>query len=184
MTSKQDVFQKSIAESISDEQNFIMFMQKNQERLYRLAFHLLGDTEEAKDTVQEAFVRLWKKKKNIHWKDAHSWILRTTINLCLDFLRRRKFRKDNEELSDQIPDTAPNPLDNCLNSEFQAILRTAIQGLSEDYRIVILLRDMEGMSYDEISETLGVPISKVKSDLFRGRRKIREMLRPFIEVNE
>lgn len=184
MTSKQDIFHESIAESITDEQNFIMLMQQNQERLYRLAFYLLGDAEEAKDIVQDAFVRVWKKKKNIRWKDAHSWVLRVTINLCLDCLRRRKFREDNKELNEQTPDPSPNPLDNCLNSEIQAILKMAIQNLSEDYRIVILLRDMEGMSYDEISKILGVPVSKVKSDLFRGRKRIREVLRPFFEVNE
>ncbi len=174
MTSKQDIFHKSIAEPITDEQNFIILMQQNQERLYKLAFHLLGDAEEAKDAVQETFVRVWKKKKSINWKDAHLWVLRTTINLCLDWLRRRKFNGDSGELNDQIPDPAPNPLDSCLNSEIQIVLRNAIQKLPESYRIVILLRDMEGMSYDEISKMLGMPISKVKSDLFRGRRKIRE----------
>lgn len=74
MTSKQDIFHESIAESITDEQNFIMLMKQNQKRLYRLAFYLLGDAEEAKDIVQDAFVRVWKKKKNIQWKDANSWV--------------------------------------------------------------------------------------------------------------
>ncbi|MGQ9610558.1 MAG: RNA polymerase sigma factor [bacterium] len=112
-----------------------------------------------------------EKEKNIQWKDANSWVLRVTINLCLDCLRRRKFKEYNRELSEQTPDPSPNPLDNCLNSEIQEIIKMAIQRLSEDYRIVILLRDMEGMSYDEISRILGMPVSKVKSDLFRGRKK-------------
>ncbi|MGQ9610557.1 MAG: RNA polymerase sigma factor [bacterium] len=68
MTSKQDIFHESIAEPIIDEQNFIMLMKQNQKRLYRLAFYLLGDAEEAKDIVQDAFLRVWKKKKTFSGK--------------------------------------------------------------------------------------------------------------------
>lgn len=184
MIIQQNILQKPIAEYITDEQDFITLMQHNQERVYRLAYHLLGDAEEAKDAVQEVFIRVWKKKKSIRLEDARPWLMRTTINLCLDWLRRRKFRGNSEELTDQIRDQRLDPLEECIDNEVQVILKSAIQRLPAKYRVVLIMRDMEGMSYDEISEMLDVPMSKVKSDLFRGRRRIRELLRSFIEVNK
>ena len=119
-----------------------------------------------------------------------AWLSKITVNLCLDWLRRRKFRGDfsdeNRESQDgleyQIPDPNPDPLEKSLSVEMQARVRKAISTLAPKYRAVVILRDLEGLSYREIGEMLNVEISKVKSNLFRGRRELKEILRPFFEV--
>lgn len=184
MTSKQDLLEISRVDLMSDEQSFVILMQKNQERIYRLAFYLLNDKEEAKDAVQETFIKAWKKIGNLQWDTSQAWLLKMTVNLCLDWLRKRKFSKDlaNEKSQDdlelELPDPNPDPLEQCVNQEMQIKIHEAISKLHPSYRTVVILRDMEGLSYQEISEMLGTPVSKVKSDLFRGRRKLREIIRP------
>ena len=174
-----------------DEQDFIVLMQQNQERVYRLAFHLLGNVEEAKDATQEAFIKAWKKLDTLHLGTRQAWLSKVTVNLCLDLLRRRKFRGDLPEERDetqdspdhQLPDSNPNPLEECLSEEMQKRVREAISRLRPPYRAAVILRDLEGLSYKEIAEMLNLEISKVKSNLFRGRRELKEILRPFIEVS-
>jgi RNA polymerase sigma factor (sigma-70 family) len=191
LTNQQDILDISGIDSMSDEQDFIILMRQNQERVYRLAFHLLGNVEEAKDATQEAFIKAWKKLDTLRWETCQAWLSKITVNLCLDWLRRRKFRGDLPEQKDetqsnlnhQLPDTNPNPLEECLSEEMQGRVREAISRLRPPYRAVVILRDLEGLSYKEIAEMLNVEISKVKSNLFRGRRELKEILRPFIEVS-
>ncbi|MCD6507582.1 sigma-70 family RNA polymerase sigma factor [Candidatus Poribacteria bacterium] len=175
---------------MSDEKDFVIFMRQNQESVYRLAFHLLGNEEDAKDATQEVFMRVWERFDEMRRQTGRAWVLKITVNLCLDWLRRRKFIADfteREESSTDIEhrllDHRPDPLEQCLNREIQAKVREAILKLPPVYRAVVILRDLEGMSYKEIAETLNLTISAVKSNLFRGRRKLRELLRPFFEVN-
>lgn len=190
MTDQQELLDISRVDSMSDEQDFIILMQQNQERVYRLALHLLGNEEEAKDATQEAFVKAWKKLNMLRWETSQAWLLRITVNLCLDWLRRRKFTGDFSEERDgsqdsfeyQLPDPGSNPLEQCLDEEMQMKVRWAISKLPSPHRAVVILRDLEGLSYQEIAEMLNVKISKVKSNLFRGRRKLKEILRPFFEV--
>jgi len=191
LTNQQDILNLPGIDSMPDEQDFIVLMTQNQERVYRLAFHLLGDVEEAKDATQEAFIKAWKKLDTLQWETCGAWLSKITVNLCLDLLRRRKFRGDlpeeKDELQDnfnhQLPDPNPNPLEECLREEMQKRVREAISRLRPPYRAVVILRDLEGLSYREIAEMLNVEISKVKSNLFRGRRELKEILRPFIEVS-
>ena len=82
---------------VSDEQEFIALMRENQERLFRLAFNLLGDAEEAKDATQETFVRAWKKLDALRRDTSRAWLSKTTVNLCMDWLRKRKFKGDLPE---------------------------------------------------------------------------------------
>ena len=189
LTNQQELLGISRVGSMSDEQDFIVLMQQNQERVYRLAFHLLGDAEEAKDATQETFVKAWNKFDMLRWETSRAWLLKITVNLCLDWLRRRKFRGSfpEEESQDspeyQLPDPNPGPLEQCLDDEMQMKVREAISNLAPKYRAVVILRDLEGLSYREIAEMLSVKISKVKSNLFRGRRELKEILRPFFEVS-
>jgi RNA polymerase sigma-70 factor (ECF subfamily) len=200
LTNQQDVLAISRVDSMSDEQAFIVLMRQNQESVYRLAYHLLGDEEEAKDATQEAFVKAWRKFDTLKWETSRAWLLKITVNLCLDWLRRRKFRVDfgegsvnrsqsegkgepQDSLEYQLPDSSPDPLEQCLSEEVQTKVRAAISRLAPRYRAVVILRDLEGLSYREIAEMLNVEISKVKSNLFRGRRELKEILRPFFEVS-
>jgi len=174
---------------MSDGQDFIILMRQNQECVYRLAFYLLGDEEEAKDAVQEAFMKAWKRFDKRRWETSRAWLLKITTNLCLDWLRRRKFRgsfADEEEQDDserELPDPKPDPLEQSMSQETQMKVREAVSKLPPPYRAVVILRDLEELSYQEIAEMLSVPVSKVKSDLFRGRRRLKEILRPAFEVS-
>ena len=175
---------------MSDEQDFAILMQQNQGSVYRLAFHLLGNEEEAKDATQETFLKAWKKFDTLRWETGQAWLLKIAVNLCLDWLRRRRFRGDFPEEDEsqnsveyRLPDPNPDPLEQCLSEEVQTRVRKAISSLAPKYRAVVILRDLEGLSYQEIAEMLSVKISKVKSNLFRGRRELKEILRPFLEVS-
>ena len=191
MVNQQEFLDISRIDTMSDEQGFIILMQQNQGRLYSLAFQLLGDREEAKDATQEAFVKAWKKFDALRWETSRTWLMRITVNLCLDWLRRRKFRADLPEQGDgaqhgfehQLLDPNPGPLEECLSEETQTTVRAAIAELPAPHRAVVILRDLEGLSYQEIADVLNVKITKVKSNLFRGRRKLKEILRPFFEVS-
>lgn len=191
MPNHQDVLDISMIDSMSGEQDFVIFMRQNQERVYRLAFHLLGSMEEAKDATQETFIKAWKKFDTLQWETSQAWLLKVTVNLCLDWLRRRKFRghfpeaegESQDSPGYQLPDPTSDPLEQCLDEEMRVKVRAAISSLAPKYRAVVILRDLEGLSYREIAEMLNLKISKVKSNLFRGRRELKEILRPFFEVS-
>jgi RNA polymerase sigma-70 factor (ECF subfamily) len=191
MVNQQGLLNLSRVDSVPGEQGFVIFMQQNQERVYRLALYLLGNTEEARDATQESFVKAWKKFETLRSETSRAWITKITVNLCLDWLRRRKFRTDFSESESQLqedfgylmPDPKPDPLEQCLNAEVQTKVTEAISKLPVTYRAVVILRDLEGLSYQEIADVLNTRVSKVKSNLFRGRRKLKEILRPFFEVS-
>ena len=191
MANQQEVLDISRVDYMPDEQDFIILMRRNQERIYRLAFQILGNVEEARDAAQETFIRAWQKLDALRRETSQAWLMKITVNLCLDWLRKRKFRgefsenrgESQEDLDYQLPDPNPDPLEQCLGEETQTKVRKAISNLAPKYRAVVILRDLEGLSYQEIAEMLDVEVSKVKSNLFRGRRELRKFLRPFFEVS-
>lgn len=182
MVGEQKIADIPISNAMFDEQQYIIFMQNNQERLYRIAYNLLGNVEEAQDAVQETFIRVWQNCYKIKADSSQAWMIKTAVNLCLDWLRRRKFRENipEAEYNEFIENGILDPLESCINQEMQIIIQKAISKLTPPYRIAVILRDIEGLSYEDIAVVLGVPISKVKSDLFRGRRKLKEILRPVL----
>ena len=190
MADQQNVLGISKTDYMTDEQNFVALMEQNQKRVYRLAYHLLGDAEEARDATQETFVRAWKKIDKLKWETSRAWLMKIAVNLCLDCLRRRKFRENSlregdgshDSLEHELRDPMPNPLDNCQSKEVQDKVREAISKLPPAYRSVLILRDLEGLSYQEIADVLKTRMSKVKSDLFRGRQQLKEILRPIFGV--
>lgn len=191
MTDQQSLLDILRVDSMSDERDFVILMRQNQERIYRLAFHLLGNAEEAKDATQEAFIKAWRKLDTLQWETVQAWLVRVTVNLCLDRLRRRKFRTElsgeKGEYQDgfdyQLPDPRPDALEQCLSEEIEMKVREGISKLAPKYRAAVILRDLEGLSYREISGMLNMKINKVKSNIFRGRRQLKEILRPFFEVS-
>lgn len=184
VANQQDILNITDTRFISSEQDFIVLMQENQECIYRLAFNLLGDAEEAKDATQETFVRAWKKLDILRRETSRAWLSKTTVNLCTDWLRKRKFKGDfPENFQYQTPDPKPDPLEECIKDEAQNKVRVAISKLAPKYRIALILRDLEGMSYQEIADIMGMKMNKVKSNIFRGRQKLKDLLRPFFEVD-
>jgi len=182
LVDEQKIADIPISNVMFDEQQYIIFMQNNQERLYRIAYNLLGNVEEAQDAVQETFIRVWQNRYKIKADSSQAWIIKIVVNLCLDLLRKHKFIENipKDEYNELTENSIPDPLESCINQEMQIIVQKAISKLTPPYRIAVILRDIEELSYEDIAVVLGVPVSKVKSDLFRGRRKLKEILRPVL----
>jgi RNA polymerase sigma-70 factor (ECF subfamily) len=147
------------------------------DKLYRFAYSLLHNAPEAEDAVQEVFVKLWQRRDS--WKEVDNMealAMKMTKNHALDKLRSKYARTDGlPEHYDQRSDAATP--DQMIESEDQvAQIRRLMQELPEKHRLVMQLRDIEGLSYDEISENLEMPMSQVKINLFRARQQIKEHL--------
>ena len=149
-----------------------------QGRVYGLAWHYLGNTEDARDAAQEAFVRVYRQLGSFDGDCFQAWLLRITRNLCLDQLRRRKTRPPLEELraaeeGDAAPtDAAPSPEQAWLSGARRRVVHEALRRLNGPNREVILLKDIQGLKLGEVAGMLGLPIGTVKSRAHRARLEL------------
>jgi RNA polymerase sigma-70 factor (ECF subfamily) len=163
--------------------------------VYNIAYRLLGDAERASDATQEAFVRAFTGLPRFRLDSSFTtWLYRITTNVCLDELRRRQRGPAEESLAPDDEDEARPPVDppngspgpdrQTETAERQELVHSALQRLSEDHRAIIVLFDLQGLSYDEVSAVLGVPLGTVKSRLNRARLSLKEQLAPHRELFE
>lgn len=149
-----------------------------QGRVYGLAWHYLGNAEDARDAAQEAFVRVYRQLDSFDGDRFQAWLLRITRNICLDQLRRRKTRPPLEELraadkDDAAPtDAAPSPEQAWLSGARRRVVHEALRRLNGPNREVILLKDIQGLKLGEIAGMLGLPIGTVKSRAHRARLEL------------
>ena len=147
-------------------------------KLFRFALRILGDTEEAQDVVQEVLIKVWNGRVNMaginNWE---AWCMRLTKNLSLDCLRARQ-RKATQSINEglDIKQNGLTPHENTELNENMKHISNLVAALPEKQRMVMHLRDVEGYSYKEISETLELDMSQVKINLFRARNAVREKL--------
>lgn len=147
-------------------------------KLFRFALRFLGNEEEAKDIVQEVFIRVWNGREQMEQvKNWEAWCMRITRNLSLDRVRliQRKQTRPIEETFDLSHD-ALTPYQSTEIEESMQKITQMIQALPEKQRQVIHLRDVEGYSYQEICEILELDMNQVKVSLFRARNAVREKL--------
>jgi len=165
--------------------NFEMFESRVlpvKNKLFRFAFRLLGSSEEAKDVVQEVFIRVWNGRDQIaSIENMEAWCMRITRNLSLDKLRARQ-RKATDSIEDNfdIQQDTHTPYEAAENNESMQRISQLIASLPEKQRQVMHLRDIEGYSYNEICEILELDMNQVKVNLFRARNAVREK---FIKIN-
>ena len=158
-------------------------VERHQRKIYTFARYYLGNSEEADDITQEVLIRLWRHRRNVDEERLGAWLLRVTRNACFDLLRKRRsaakvFSQEPEEnTADTAPAPEPGPQEQAEASYFQGHLRDALERLGEPYRSVVILREIQGLKYQEISDTLEMPLNSVRVNLHRGRRKLREQLR-------
>lgn len=153
---------------------------ENQSRVYALALRMCGNEQDALDVSQEAFLKAYRSLDSFRGDCAFStWLYRLTANAATDLLRSRKSGKivSLEELQERtegfdVPDAAPNPEEETEKREEYARLSEALQALSEDSRKILLLREMAGMSYEELAAELKIEPGTVKSRLNRARAKL------------
>lgn len=154
----------------------------HEKMMYSLALRLCQNKEDAEDCLQDAMIRVYKSLSSFRGDSAFStWLYRIVTNTCLDSHRRKKHRYSEslDDLSQEgwnAPDTGMTPEESAVNSDLRRALNEAIENLPGDIRAAVVLRDIQGFSYEDVSSILGINIGTVKSRLSRGREKIRSYL--------
>ncbi|MBP3088965.1 RNA polymerase sigma factor SigE [Corynebacterium sp. sy017] len=146
--------------------------------VYRLAYRLSGNQHDAEDLTQETFMRVFRSLKNYQPGTFEGWLHRITTNLFLDMVRHRsKIRMEAlPEDYERVPGTDMTPEQAYSVAHLDPALQKALDALSPDFRVAVVLCDVVGMSYDEIADTLGVKMGTVRSRIHRGRSQLRASL--------
>ena len=161
---------------------FEQLMAAHENKMYAVALRMCGNREDAQDCMQEAMVRVYRALSGFKGQSSFStWVYRITMNSCLDELRRRKNRMTSSldamlENGFAPSDDGDTPEQSSLRSEQRRALERAIRELPEDMRAAIVLRDVQGLSYEEIAQALEANVGTIKSRISRGREKLRGVL--------
>lgn len=171
-----------------DHQAFRALVERYEGRIYNLACSIVADREEARDAAQTAFIRAYQALPGFR-ADAgfYTWLYRIAVNVCLNAVQKERRRRDSTSLDDLLetghftPEQLwerRTPHNDLERLRLQEIIREIMGRLSPDHRLVIVLKDIEGLSQEEISETLSCSVGTVKSRLSRARAHLRDLLRP------
>ncbi len=153
-----------------------------EKRVYNIAYRYMGSEADAYDMAQEALIKIYKRIRAFKGDSSFSsWVYRVTVNTCLDGLR--KMKKNVVSLETAVENGASfkderssTPEESALRQERQNDIQEAINTLSADHKSVIVLRDINGLSYDEVAKCLSVSVGTVKSRINRARQKLKEIL--------
>jgi RNA polymerase sigma-70 factor (ECF subfamily) len=162
-----------------DESAFRALISRHKEKVRNLIYLTLGNTDSLDDISQEVFISVYRKLKSFRFESQFTtWLYRITVNKCRDHLRKIKIRSifspfttESENLisPEQVPD----------DYDIKLIVRQAVATLPEKLRIPLILKDFDGLSYQEISETMGVELGTIKSRIFRAREGLKKILTPY-----
>jgi RNA polymerase sigma-70 factor (ECF subfamily) len=173
-----------------DRAAFDKLVLRHKDKLFNLCYSFLGDYEEANDSSQEAFIKAYQGLKKFRFESSFStWLYRIAVNTCTNKVKSLAYRQrkmtsslDNPGGMDKnrsldIQDEDPTPLMELEEKERQDLIRRAIDHLPPEHKAVVALRDIEGLSYEEIAEITGSNLGTVKSRLSRARIDLRSKLR-------
>ena len=159
---------------------FELLVQQNAQFIFNLALRILHNPQEAEDLSQEAFLRAWRALPRFREGSSfRTWLYRIVVNLCYDRLpglKRELSTMDPDEML-EIADRQQTPEEHQLSTEEQHALQRAFQRLPARYRLLLTLRHMQELSYNEIADITGIPLGTVKTGLHRGRQRLKEMLK-------
>jgi len=171
---------------------FDRLVEKYEGRLYNFGLRMCRDTTDAEDLVQETFLNVFRYLPRFRYETRFkNWLYRIATSVCLKRKRRSRYAPERElsleeflpgkgdELPSRIPAWASRPLEQVLNEELAKRIREAISELPEKYRMVMVLRDIEGFSTDETSQIMEISLSSVKVRLHRARLFVREQLKDY-----
>jgi RNA polymerase sigma-70 factor, ECF subfamily len=170
-----------------DVESFGVLVRRYQDRLYPTLLRLTGCAEDARDLLQDAFLRAYEKLGHFHGESSfYTWIYRIAVNLTLSDRRRRRspvrsagVPSEGLETADDSRDSEPSrPLE---DAERDVLIHQALQALQPDHRAVVVMKDLDGLRYEEIAEILRVPVGTVRSRLHRARAELRERLKSLVD---
>jgi RNA polymerase sigma-70 factor (ECF subfamily) len=182
-----------------DQRAFRQLVERYQRKVFAVAFGMLKDREEAMDVAQEAFVKVHKYLDHFKGDSSfYTWLYRLTSNLCIDAMRRKKSGQGEPlELDENLSvDLAAaqigalssqqdsDPQRNALRRELGGKLEEALQQLPEKLRAILLLRELEGMSYEDLARTLEIPKGTVMSRLFHARTRMQALLSSYLGLGK
>ncbi|MCD7769573.1 MAG: sigma-70 family RNA polymerase sigma factor [Oscillospiraceae bacterium] len=165
-----------------DPEPFEALVKANETMVYNLALHMLSDPQDALDASQEAFFRAWRALTSFRGDSRFSvWLYRLTSNVCLDMLRARA-RQAHDTLTDEdgrelpLADDRSSPEKSLERSERRQAIRDGLAQLEPGFRQALVLRELGGLSYEEIGQVTDLEPGTVKSRIFRARRKLAAIL--------
>ena len=170
-----------------DIEAFEQLIEGCQKRVFNIAYRMIGNYDDANELAQEVLLKAFRSIKSFKGDSLFStWIYKVTANVCLDEIRRRKKRMvvsldedieyNDGEVKRQIPDNSPTPDVEAETNELKKAVNKSIQELPDDYKSMIILRDIQGFSYDEISKIVNCPEGTVKSRINRARQALKKIL--------
>lgn len=165
-----------------------------QELAYNIAYRILGDPHAADDATQDAFIAAYKHLKSYRGGSFRAWLMRIVTNKCYDELRRQRrhpqtplepINPDSEEEIESpqwIMDDSPSPEEQAETIDLDKAVQNCIQQLPEDFRVVVVMVDIQDFDYNEVSHAIGKPLGTIKSRLARARMRLRDCLQGFREL--
>jgi RNA polymerase sigma-70 factor (ECF subfamily) len=181
-----------------DRRAFTLLVERYQRKVYALALGMVRDREEAMDIAQEAFVKVFKYLNYFKGDSSfYTWLYRITANISIDVLRRRRAQKGEhlelDSVDFDVEETSlgslgsrleSNPQKNVLRRELATKIEEALEELPEKHRAILLLRELEGMSYEDLAKTLEIPKGTVMSRLFHARAKVQKILSEYLGLED
>lgn len=170
-----------------DDQAFEDLIVRYESKIYSTCFYFLANRDDALDAAQDSIVKVYRKLSTFRRQSSFAtWLNHVTANTCRDLLRKKKRQKtlsldqelEGEEgsMTRQIPSTNPGPLEQLEGKERARLLEEALFLLSQDHRIILLMRQYQHLSYEEIAKSLKISVGTVKSRIHRARRELRELI--------
>lgn len=171
----------------SKEQSEIAFSElyrRHSQRVYSYCLRYLANAEEAKDVFQESFIRFYNSaSKDREMTNVPAFLLRIARNICINHLKQKK--NQNEHISFEDYMVGEDDKNHSNDDELLSLINTALDTLSDKYKEMFILREYEGLSYNEIAEVTDESVTNVKIRIHRAKQKIKEILEPYIkEMNK
>ena len=169
---------------------FRQLVEQYQSRIYAVCYGVVRNREDALDVMQEVFIKIYHSIKKFHGESGlYSWIYRIAVNASLDFLRKQKRKRKFFETAYQERDVqikganTETPGDIVITLELKEVVHQAINKLPEKHKAIIILREIEGLSYQEIAKIMKCSEGTVMSRLFYARKKLTSLLKNYIKIN-
>jgi RNA polymerase sigma-70 factor (ECF subfamily) len=160
-----------------DESVFKVLLERHKEKVRNLIYLTLGSTDDVDDIAQDIFITVYRNLKNFRYESQFTtWLYRITVNKCKDYLRKQKIRSIFSPMKE---DTELSYTSNHESKDTADIIQKAIAELPNKLKMPLLMKDIQGMSYQEIAETMECEIGTVKSRIFRAREGLKEKLKPY-----